>query len=55
MISYLENNVSIGDYWVQSSPGHAVKVFCDMERVCGCDDGRGKGGRVDESGRYQHD
>ena len=33
----------IGNYWLQSSPGYAVKVFCDMERVCGCDEGRGEG------------
>ena len=33
-----------GYYWLESSPGYAVKVFCDMERVCGCDEGRGEGG-----------
>ncbi|CAI8001679.1 hypothetical protein GBAR_LOCUS3249 [Geodia barretti] len=33
-----------GHYWVQSSPGYVVKMFCDMERVCGCDEGRGEGG-----------
>ena len=26
------------------SPGYVVKVFCDMERVCGCDKGSGEGG-----------
>ena len=36
--------VYTGYYWLQSSPGYAVKVFCDMERVCGCDGGRGEGG-----------
>ena len=35
--------VYTGYYWLQSSPGYAVKVFCDMERVCGCDEGRGEG------------
>ena len=30
---------------VQSSPDdYAVKVFCDMERVYGCDEVSGKGG-----------
>ena len=26
----------VGHYWLQSSPGYAVNMFCDMERVCGC-------------------
>ena len=30
-----------GEYWVQRSPGYPVKVYCDMERVCGCDGGGG--------------
>ena len=34
-----------GYYWLKSSPGYAVKVFCDMERVCGCDGRRGEGRR----------
>ena len=29
-----------GEYWVQRN-GYAVKVYCDMERVCGCDGGGG--------------
>ena len=36
--------VYTGYYWLQSSPGDTVKVFCDMERVCGCDEGREEGG-----------
>ena len=26
---------------MQGSPGYPVKVYCDMERVCGCDGGGG--------------
>ena len=26
---------------MQNGPGYAVKVYCDMERVCGCDEGSG--------------
>ena len=29
-------NSSSGDYWIQTAPGYAVQVYCDMERVCGC-------------------
>ena len=29
-------NSSSGDYWIQTGPGYAVQVYCDMERVCGC-------------------
>ena len=36
----------VGHYWLQSSPGYAVKVFCDMERVCGCSGGGGGWMRV---------
>ena len=36
--------VDTGYYWLQSSPGYAVKVYCDMERVCGCGEGSGEGG-----------
>jgi len=25
-----------GYYWVRSSSGTAVQVYCDMDRVCGC-------------------
>ena len=25
-----------GNYWVRSSSGSAVQVYCDLERVCGC-------------------
>ena len=25
-------------YWVRSSNGSAVQVYCDMDRVCGCND-----------------
>ena len=35
-----------GHYWLHSSPGYAVKVFCDMERVCGCSGGGGGWMRV---------
>ena len=34
-------NTHTGEYWVQRSHGYAVKVYCDMERVCGCDGGGG--------------
>ena len=27
-----------GYYWVRSSNGSAVQVYCDMDRVCGCND-----------------
>ena len=38
-------SIITGYYWLQSGPGYAVKVYCDMERVCGCDEGRrGRGG-----------
>ena len=30
-----------GDYWLQNGTGYAVKVYCDMERTCGCDEGSG--------------
>ena len=37
--------VITGSYWLQNGPGYAVQVYCDMERVCGCDEGRrGRGG-----------
>ena len=35
-----------GHYWLQSSPGYALKVFCDMKRVCGCSGGGGGWMRV---------
>ena len=39
------HTVFTGDYWLQSSTGYAVRVYCDMDRVCGCDEGRrGEGG-----------
>ena len=25
-----------GFYWIRSSSGTAVQVYCDMDRVCGC-------------------
>ena len=28
-------NSSSGDYWIQTGPGYAVQVYCDMEGVCG--------------------
>ena len=34
-----------GNYWLQNA-GYAVKVYCDMERVCECDQGRGAWMRV---------
>ena len=33
-----------GYYWLQRSPSNLVKVYCDMERVCGCGEGSGEGG-----------
>ena len=34
-------NSSSGDYWIQTAPGYAVLVYCDMERVCGCGNSTG--------------
>ena len=30
-----------GYYWIRSSNGTAVQLYCDMDRVCGCDSTRG--------------
>ena len=30
-----------GVYWIRSSNGTAVQVYCDMDRVCGCNNTRG--------------
>ena len=38
---YASTYICTGDYWLQNGPGYAVKVYCDMERVCGCDEGSG--------------
>ncbi|CAI8046351.1 hypothetical protein GBAR_LOCUS25630, partial [Geodia barretti] len=35
-----------GYYWLLSPTGRVVQVFCDMERVCGCDEGGGGWTRV---------
>ena len=29
-----------GVYWIRSSNGSAVQVYCDMDRVCGCNSTR---------------
>ena len=34
-------NSSSGGYWIQTAPGNAVLVYCDMERVCGCGNSTG--------------
>ena len=36
--STLPTSCPSGYYWVRSSNGSAVQVYCDMNRVCGCDD-----------------
>jgi len=35
-ISELHPGLSSGYYWVRSRNGTAVQVYCDMDRVCGC-------------------
>ena len=34
--SSLSTSCSSGYYWVRSHNGTAVQVYCDMDRVCGC-------------------
>ena len=34
--SSLPTACSSGYYWIRSSNGSAVQVYCDMDRVCGC-------------------
>lgn len=34
--SVLPTSCSSGYYWIRSRNGTAVQVFCDMDRVCGC-------------------
>lgn len=34
--SALPTSCSSGYYWIRSRNGTAVQVFCDMDRVCGC-------------------
>ena len=34
--SALPTNCPSGYYWIRSSNGSAVQVYCDMDRVCGC-------------------
>ena len=34
--SALPTSCSSGYYWIRSSNGTAVQVYCDMNRVCGC-------------------
>ena len=36
--SALPTSCPSGYYWVRSSNGSAVQVYCDMDRVCGCND-----------------
>ena len=36
--SVLPTGCPSGCYWVRSSNGSAVQVYCDMDRVCGCND-----------------
>ena len=36
--SALPTSCPSGYYWVRSSNGSAVQVYCDMNRVCGCND-----------------
>ena len=36
--STLPTSCPSGYYWVRSSNGSAVQVYCDMNRVCGCND-----------------
>jgi len=35
-VSELYPGWSSGKYWVRSHKGTAVQVYCDMDRVCGC-------------------
>ena len=48
LVHYSNTAIITGNYWLQNA-GYAVKVYCDMERVCGCAVGRGEWG-VDEGG-----
>ena len=34
--SAISTSCPSGNYWVSSSNGNAVQVYCDMDRVCGC-------------------
>ena len=34
--SEIPTSCSSGHYWVRSSNGTAVQVYCDLDRVCGC-------------------
>ena len=34
--SVLPTSCPSGYYWIRSSNGSAVQVYCDMDRVCGC-------------------
>ena len=34
--SAISTSCPSGNYWVRSSNGIAVQVYCDMDRVCGC-------------------
>ena len=36
--STLPTNCPSGYYWIRSSNGSAVQVYCDIDRVCGCND-----------------
>ena len=36
--SALPTSCPSGYYWVRSSNGSVVQVYCDMDRVCGCND-----------------
>ena len=35
--SAISTNCPSGNYWVRSSTGSAVQVYCDTDRVCDCD------------------
>jgi len=39
--SAISTSCPSGNYWIRSSTGSAVQVYCDMDRVCDCDSTRG--------------
>ena len=39
--STLPTSCPSGYYWIRSSNGSAVQVYCDMDRVCGCNNSGG--------------
>ena len=44
--SALPTSCPSGYYWIRSSNGSAVQVYCDMDRVCGCNGAGGGWTRV---------